>query len=45
MLRALDVSPVPLGSKNAHEPRVEWLVATVKHGVKAQPTLEIPTIT
>ncbi|MEM0326663.1 MAG: zinc ribbon domain-containing protein, partial [Desulfurococcaceae archaeon] len=29
----LDVSPVPLGSKGAHDPRVEWLVAIVNRGV------------
>jgi len=28
----LDVSPVPLGSKGAHDTCVEWLVATVKRG-------------
>ncbi|MEM5822009.1 MAG: hypothetical protein QXH34_02935 [Ignisphaera sp.] len=27
--RHLDVSPVPLGSNGAHDPCVEWLVATV----------------
>ncbi|MEM2288821.1 MAG: hypothetical protein QW503_07020 [Sulfolobales archaeon] len=29
----LDVSPVPLGSKGAHDPCVEWLVATVNRRV------------
>ncbi len=38
----LDVSPVPLGLKGAHDPRVEWLVATVNRGVEAQPVLEKP---
>ncbi|MEM1797063.1 MAG: hypothetical protein QXM97_04920 [Zestosphaera sp.] len=28
----LDVSLVPLGLKGAHDPRVEWLVATVNRG-------------
>lgn len=30
------MSPVPLGSENAHDPRVEWLVVTAKCGVEAQ---------
>ncbi len=29
----LDVSPVPLGSKGAHDTCVEWLVATVNRRV------------
>jgi len=37
------VSPVPLGSKGTHDPRVEWLVATAKRGVEAQPILGVPT--
>ncbi|MEM1796492.1 MAG: hypothetical protein QXM97_02000 [Zestosphaera sp.] len=31
---------VPSGLKGAHDSRVEWLVATVNRGVKAQPALE-----
>jgi len=42
---SVDVSPVPLGSKGVHDPRVEWSVATVKHEAEAQPALARPTIT
>jgi len=31
--------------KGAHEPHVEWLVATMKHGIEAQPVLARPTMT
>ncbi len=31
--------------KGAHDPHVEWLVATMKHGVEAQPALARPTMT
>jgi len=41
----LNVSPVPLGSKGAHDLHVEWLVATVNRGVEAQPALQKPTKT
>lgn len=41
----LDVSPVSLDSKAAHDPRVEWLVATSKHKTETQPVLEKPTET
>ncbi len=41
----LDVSPVPLGTKGAHDLHVEWLVATMKRGVEAQPVLARPTMT
>ncbi|MEM4914120.1 MAG: RNA-guided endonuclease TnpB family protein [Desulfurococcaceae archaeon] len=47
----LDVSPVQLGSKGAHDPRVEWLVAIVNRGVgsttrprKAYKNLERETV-
>ncbi|MEM1678402.1 MAG: hypothetical protein QXU96_06795 [Ignisphaera sp.] len=43
--RHLDVSPVPLGSNGAHDPCVEWLVATVNRRAEAQPALEKPTKT
>jgi len=39
---SVDVSPVPLGSKGAHDPRVKWPVATVKHGAEAQPAPRKP---
>ncbi len=35
---------VPLGSKDAHNPYVDWLVAMVKLGVKAQPALKKPRV-
>ncbi|MGB9830788.1 MAG: hypothetical protein ACPLSP_01805 [Fervidicoccus fontis] len=38
----LGMSPVPLGSKGAHDPHVEWLVATVNHGFEAQPAIGKP---
>ena len=41
----LDVSPVPLGTKGAHDPHVKRLVATMKYGVEAQPVLARPTMT
>ncbi len=41
----LDVGPVPLAPKGAHDPHVEWLVATVNRGVEAQPVLARPTMT
>ncbi|MEM1596689.1 MAG: hypothetical protein QXS24_06005, partial [Desulfurococcaceae archaeon] len=41
----LDVSPVPLGSKGAHDPRVEWSVTTVNRRAEAQPALGKPTKT
>jgi len=41
----LDVSPVPLGSKGAHDLHVEWSVTTLKHGEEAQPALVRPTMT
>jgi len=31
--------------KDAHDPHVEWFVATMKHGVEAQPVLARPTMT
>lgn len=30
---------------NAHDPHVEWFVATMKRGVEAQPALAKPTMT
>ncbi|MEM0257113.1 MAG: transposase [Saccharolobus sp.] len=33
----LDVSSMPWGSKGAHDPYVEWLVATMNRKVEAQP--------
>ncbi|MEM1819136.1 MAG: zinc ribbon domain-containing protein [Sulfolobales archaeon] len=41
----LDVSPVPLGSKGAHDPCVEWSVTTVNRRAEAQPALGKPTKT
>ncbi len=41
----LDVSPMPLETKGVHDPHVEWLVATMKHGVETQPILARPTMT
>jgi len=41
----IDVSLMPLGSKGAHDPRVEWLVATMKRGAEVQPALANPTMT
>ncbi|MEM4537783.1 MAG: transposase [Thermosphaera sp.] len=41
----LDVSPMPLGSKGAHDPCVEWLVTTVNRRAEAQPALGKPTKT
>jgi len=41
----IDVSPVPLGSKGAHDHRVEWLVVTMKRGAEAQPALAKPIMT
>ncbi|MEM4686431.1 MAG: transposase [Zestosphaera sp.] len=41
----LDVSPVPLGSKGAHDPSVEWSVTTVNQRQEAQPALGKPTKT
>jgi len=41
----LDVSPVPLGSKGAHDLHVEWSVTTSKHGKEAQPALVRPAMT
>ncbi|MEM1879213.1 MAG: zinc ribbon domain-containing protein, partial [Desulfurococcaceae archaeon] len=41
----LDVSSVPLGSKGAHDPCVEWLVATMNRRAEAQPALGKPTKT
>ncbi|MEM0486723.1 MAG: fumarylacetoacetate hydrolase family protein [Sulfolobales archaeon] len=43
--RHLDVSPVPLGSKGAHDPCVEWSVTTVNRRAEAQPALGKPTKT
>ncbi|WP_157861123.1 hypothetical protein [Desulfurococcus amylolyticus] len=39
------MSPVPLGSKGAHGPHVEWSATTVKHGAEAQPVPGKPTTT
>ncbi|MEM4823944.1 MAG: hypothetical protein QXV31_02775 [Zestosphaera sp.] len=36
----LDVSLVLSGLKGVHDPRVEWLVATLNRGVEAQLVLE-----
>ena len=42
----LDVGSCAVYSpKGAHDSRVEWLVATMKHGVEAQSVLAKPTIT
>jgi len=41
----LDVSPVPLGSKGAHDSCVEWSVTTVNRRAEAQPALGKPTKT
>jgi transposase len=43
--RLLDVGRVPFAPKGAHDPCVEWLVATVKHRIEAQPILARPTMT
>jgi len=43
--RHLDVSPVPLGLKGAHDPCVEWSVTTVNRRAEAQPALGKPTKT
>ncbi|MEM4062211.1 MAG: hypothetical protein QXY11_05070, partial [Desulfurococcaceae archaeon] len=43
--RHLDVSPVPLGSKGAHDPCVEWSVTTMNRRAEAQPALGKPTKT
>ena len=41
----LDVCPMPLGTKGAHDLHVEWFVATMKRGEEAQPVLARPTMT
>ena len=41
----LDVSPVPFARRVPMTPTRERLVATMKHGVEAQPILAKPTIT
>ncbi len=41
----LDVGRVPFAPKGAHDPHVEWLVATVKRWPEAQPVLARPTMT
>jgi len=40
-----DVSPVPLGSKGAHDHLVEWSAIVVKHGEEAQPAPARPAMT
>ena len=42
----LDVGSCAVYSlKGAHDPHVEWLVATMKRGLEAQPVLARPTMT
>ncbi len=41
----LDVGRMPFAPKGAHDPHMEWLVATVKRGVEAQPVPARPTMT